>query len=57
MKWVFFCEQYGLPPIAPSRQKSKQKHDKVHRDYKTAKRSFVKPEVYYAKKKNVKHDK
>ncbi|KAL4615580.1 hypothetical protein ACB092_07G136400 [Castanea dentata] len=23
-----FCEQYGLPPIAPSRQKGKSKHDK-----------------------------
>ena len=28
-----FCEQYGLPPIAPSRQKSK-KHDKSHKKYK-----------------------
>ena len=29
-----FCEQYGLPPIAPSRQKKDKKYDKVHEDYK-----------------------
>ena len=28
-----FCEQYDLPPIAPSRQKGK-KHDKSHKQYK-----------------------
>ena len=28
-----FYEQYGLPPIAPSRQKSK-KHDKSHKNIK-----------------------
>ena len=27
-----FCEQYGLPPVAPSRQKGK-KHDKSHKNY------------------------
>ena len=27
-----FCEQYGLPSIAPSRQKGK-KHDKSHKNY------------------------
>ena len=27
-----FCEQYGLPLIAPSRQKGK-KHDKSHKNY------------------------
>ena len=27
-----FCEQYDLPPIAPSRQKGK-KHDKSHKNY------------------------
>ena len=27
-----FCEQYGLPLIAPSRQKGK-KHDKIHKNY------------------------
>ena len=27
-----FYEQYGLPPIAPSRQKGK-KHDKSHKNY------------------------
>ena len=39
-------EQYGLPIIAPSRQKGK-KHDKSHKSY------FVKPNDFYAKKKNV----
>ena len=29
-----FCEQFGLPPIALSRQKGKKKHDKIHKDYK-----------------------
>ena len=29
-----FCEQYGLPPIAISRQKGNKKHDKAHKDYK-----------------------
>ena len=27
-----FCEQYGLPPVAPSRKKGK-KHDKSHKNY------------------------
>ena len=27
-----FCEQYGLAPIAPSKQKGK-KHDKSHKNY------------------------
>ena len=27
-----FCEQYGLPPIAPSKQKVK-KHDKSYKNY------------------------
>ena len=44
-----FCEQYGLPPIAPSKQKGK-KHDKSHKKYKT---NFVKPNDFYAEKKNV----
>ena len=47
-----FCEQYGLPLIAPFRQKGKKKHDKVHKDYKY-KRHFTKPNDFYAKKKNV----
>ena len=29
-----FCEQYGLPPIAISRKKGNNKHDKAHKDYK-----------------------
>ena len=29
-----FCEQFGLLPIAPSRQKGKKKHDKIYKDYK-----------------------
>ena len=52
-----FCEQYGLPPIAHSKQKSK-KHDKIHKNYnhkkyKKYKTNFVKPNDFYAKKKNV----
>ena len=50
-----FCEQYGLPPIAPSRQKGK-KHDKSHKNYshkKYKKYNSVKPNDFYAKKKNV----
>ena len=52
-----FCEQYGLPPIAPSRQKGK-KHDKSHENYshkkyKKYKNNFVKPNDFYAKKKHV----
>ena len=46
-----FCEQYGLPPIAHSRQIGK-KHDKSHKKYKY-KNNFVKPNDFYAKKKNV----
>ena len=52
-----FCEQYGLPPIAPSWQKGK-KHDKPHKNYGHKKykkyiTNFVKPNDFYAKKKNV----
>ena len=50
-----FCEQYGLPPIAPSKQKGK-KHDKSHKNYshkKYKKYNSVKPNDFYAKKKNV----
>ena len=47
-----FCKQYGLPPIAPSRQKGK-KHDKSHKKYKKYKNNFVKLNDFYAKKKNV----
>ena len=49
-----FSEQYGLPPIVPSRQKGK-KHDKSHKNYnyKKYKTNFVKPNDFYAKKKNV----
>ena len=47
-----FCEQYGLPSIAPSRQKSK-KHDKSHKKYKKYRNNFVKPNDFYAKKKNI----
>ena len=50
-----FCEQYGLPPIAPSKQKGK-KHDKSYKNYgykkyKKYKMNFVKPNDFYAKKK------
>ena len=53
-----FCEQYGLPSIAPSRQKGK-KHGKSHKKYKKYRTNFVKPNDFYAKKKNVskKYDK
>jgi len=52
-----FCEQYGLPPIAPSRQKGK-KHDKSHKNYnhkkyKKYKNNFVRPNDFHVKKKNV----
>ena len=50
-----FCEQHGLPPIAPSRQKG-EKHDKSHKNYsykKYKKYNSVKPIDFYAKKKNV----
>ena len=46
-----FCQQYGLPPIGPSRQKSK-KHDKSHKKYKKYRNNIVKPNDFYAKKKN-----
>ena len=59
-----FYEQYGLPSIAPSRQKGKNKHDKIHKDYnhkkhKKYRTSFVKPNDFYAKKKHTsrKYDK
>ena len=47
-----FCEQYGLPPIAHSRQKGK-KHDKSHKSYshkkyKKYKNNFVKHNDFYA---------
>ena len=58
-----FCQQYGLPPIAPSRQKGK-KHDKSHKSYshkkyKKYKNNFIKPNNFYVKMKNVskKYDK
>ena len=53
----------GLPPTAPSKQKRK-KHDKIHKKYnhtkyKKYRTNFVKPNDFYAKKKNVakKYDK
>ncbi|KAL4611228.1 hypothetical protein ACB092_08G107800 [Castanea dentata] len=59
-----FCEQYGLPPIAPSRQKGKSKHDKVYKSYSHKKHKryrthFVKPNDFYAKNKSAfpKYDK
>ena len=55
-----FCIQHGLPPIAPSKQKG-EKHDKIHKNYNHKKyvTNFVKPNDFYAKKKNVskKYDK
>ena len=56
-----FFEQYGLPPIAHSRQKGNKKQDKAHKDYKYKryKRRFTKTSKFYDKKKNAhkKHDK
>ena len=48
-----FCEQYGLPPIAISRQKGNKKHDKAHKDYKYKryKRRFTKTSKFYDKRK------
>ena len=58
-----FCEQYGLSPIAPFREKG-MKHGKSHKSYshkkyEKYKNNFVKPNNFYAKKKNVseKYDK
>ena len=53
-----FCEQYGLPPIAPPRQKGK-KHDKSHKSYshkkhKRYRTNFIIPNDFYAKRKHVK---
>ena len=50
-----FCEHYGLPPIAPSRQIGK-KYDKSHKSYshkkyKRYKNNFVKPNDFHVKKK------
>ncbi|KAL4619472.1 hypothetical protein ACB092_06G081500 [Castanea dentata] len=59
-----FWEQYGLPPIAPSRQKKKSKHDKVYKDYnhkkhKRNRTKFAKPNDFNAKNKSTfkRHDK
>ena len=58
-----FCEQYGLPLIAHSKQIGK-KQDKIHKNYnhkknKKYRTNFFKPNDFYAKKKNVskKYDK
>ena len=46
-----FCEQYGLPPIAPSRKNKKFKENKP---YKTYKRNKFKPNKFYDNPKNQK---
>ena len=55
-----FCEQYGLPPIAPSWQKGKhaRKHDNQCKRHKY-KRYPAKPSAFYDNKKHIykKHDK
>ena len=51
-----FCEQYGLCPIAPSRQRRKthKSHKSYsHKEYKRYKKNFVKPNDFHVKKKNV----
>ena len=50
-----FCEQYGLPPIAPSRKKGK-KHGKIHKNYnhkkyKKYRTNYVKPNDFMLKRK------
>ncbi|KAL4643357.1 hypothetical protein ACB092_02G086400 [Castanea dentata] len=59
-----FCKQYGLPPIAPSKQKGKSKRDKVYKNHSHKKHiryitNFVKPNDFYAKNKSAfkKYDK
>ena len=51
-----FCEQYGLPSIAPSRQNGK-KHDKIHKNYshkkyiKNTEPSLLNPMIFMLKGK------
>ena len=48
-----FCEQYGLPPIAPSRQKGK-KIDKSHKSYSHKKyknTTLLNPMIFMLKRK------
>ena len=45
-----FCEQYDLPPIAPSRQKSK-KHDKSYKKYKNTKPTLLNLMISMLKRK------
>ena len=47
-----FCEQYGLPPIAPSKQKGK-KHDKTHKNYsqKNIEPTLLNPVIFMLKGK------
>ena len=47
-----FCEQYGLPPIAPSKQ-IRKKHDKSNKNYshKKYKNNSVKPNIFMLKRK------
>ncbi|KAK9983912.1 hypothetical protein SO802_033437 [Lithocarpus litseifolius] len=49
-----FCEQYGLPPIALSRQK-REKHDKNYKNihHKRYRTNFVKLNEFYEKRKNI----
>ena len=49
-----FCEQYGLPPVAPSRQKGK-KHDKSHKNYNHKKIKNTKTTLLTVVKVNYSH--
>ena len=40
-----FCEQYSLPPTAPSRKKGK-KHDKSHKNYSHKKYKKIQNQIY-----------
>ena len=45
-----FCEQYGLPPIAPSRQKGK-KHDKIQKNYSHKNTTLLNLMIFMLKRK------
>ena len=49
-----FCEQYGLPPVAPSRKKGK-KHDKSHKNYNHKKIKNTKTTLLTVVKVNYSH--
>jgi hypothetical protein len=44
-----FCEQYGLPPVAPSRRKNPIKTDKPHKRFKSFKKRRFESNEFYKK--------